>query len=334
MNVHDVLAKVQPPTGVMDAVSEHTYGLLMLPEKNYGPGVAALRSQMTIGGCPTTMPLWDTEEGIHADGDGYKSNWISETDVAQVTRDVITALSVGSQRLFWFSADNSPTYGFAVTFGEMTPRPRLAILNGCASMLEGLTFQKSYIPSGKTTYAHMFKGTNVQSASVGVCAIWNNSSAMSVSLAFGASKLQAFDTMGNAIAVTGNSTSATIPIPVQRPTFLQCAGPDYTAFDAAISGMAITAISPVTITTKPVVGGVQVTVTGALAVPADGIVSLVPAAARTPVGWPSPQHFQGLAMGTSITLRFSLPNKAGVKQVQVVCGDRQLVTATVPYSGH
>ena len=37
VNVHDVLAKVQPPTGVMDAVSEHTYGLLMLPEKNLVP---------------------------------------------------------------------------------------------------------------------------------------------------------------------------------------------------------------------------------------------------------------------------------------------------------
>ena len=178
---------------------------------------------MTIGGCPTTMPLWDTEEGIHADGDGYKSNWISETDVAQnYVRDVITALSVGSQRLFWFSADNSPTYGFAVTFGEMTPRPRLAILNGCTSMLEGLTFQKSYIPSGRPRTRHMFKGTNVQSASVGVCAIWNNSSAMSVSLAFGASKLQAFDTMGNAIAVTGNSTienpdaRATADVPAMR----------------------------------------------------------------------------------------------------------------------
>ena len=56
----------------MDAVSEHTYGQLMLPEKNYPLEVAALRAVMTAGGCPTNMPIWDTEQGIHADGDGYK----------------------------------------------------------------------------------------------------------------------------------------------------------------------------------------------------------------------------------------------------------------------
>ena len=80
--------------------------------------------------------------------------------------------SQGSQRFFWFSADNPPTYGFSVTFGDYIPRPRLAALNACASFLEGMTYQKSYIPSGKTTYAYMFKGT-----SNGVCVMWNTDSA-------------------------------------------------------------------------------------------------------------------------------------------------------------
>ena len=199
VNVQAVLAN--GTASEMDAVSEHTYSLLMLPEKNYGPGVAPLRTVMTAGGCPTTMPLWDTEEGIHADGDGYKTTWMTETDVAQYyARDVICAAVQGSQRFFWFSADNPPTYGFSVTFGDYIPRPRLAALNACASFLEGLTYQKSYIPSGKTTYAYMFKGT-----SNGVCVMWNTDSAASVTLAIPASEISAFDTMGNAIPVTGST---------------------------------------------------------------------------------------------------------------------------------
>ncbi len=107
VNVQSVLAN--GTAGQMDAVSEHTYGQLMLPEKNYPIAVSALRTVMTAGGCPTTMPIWDTEQGIHADGDGYKTTWMSEADVAQFyARGVLTAASQGSKRFFWFSADNAP----------------------------------------------------------------------------------------------------------------------------------------------------------------------------------------------------------------------------------
>ncbi len=327
VDVQDVLAN--GTAGDMDAVSEHTYAWIMLPEKNYAPGVTALRTVMTNGGCPATMPIWDTEEGIDADGDGYEINWMSETNVAQYyARDVIIAASQGSQRFFWFTADNPPTDGFAVTFGDSyTPRPRLAALNACASFLEGLTFQHSYIPSGKNTYAHVFKGTNT-----GACAIWNTVSGMTVTLAMAAGKVQAFDTMGNAIPVTGGSTNAMIQIPLQRPTFLQCAIGDYNTLDTALSTMQITAVSPVTITASPVAGGVQVTLTGASSVPVDGIVSLVSAQPPPPAGWPAAQRFQGLASGQSQTLRFTLPARAAVSQIQVTTGDRQLQTVTVPYA--
>ena len=123
-------------------------------------------------------------------------------------------------------------------------------------------------------------------------------------------------------------------MPSNGPTFLQCAVADYSALDTAVVGHADHGLSPVTITASPVVGGIQVTLTGASSVPADGIVSLVPAASKTPTGWPPPQRFQGLAIGQSITLRFSVPNKAGVKQISLVCGDRQLMTVTVQYIGH
>ncbi len=90
VNIQAVLAN--GTAGDMDAVSEHPYSFLMLPEKNYPIGVPPLRTVMTAGGCPTTMPIWDTEEGIHADGDGYMTTWLSEADVAQYyARDVISA---------------------------------------------------------------------------------------------------------------------------------------------------------------------------------------------------------------------------------------------------
>ena len=59
------------------------------------------------------------------------------------TRDVITAVAAGSQRFFWFSADDTPEYGFTVFFGDYVPRPRLAALAACASFIEGTTFQKT-----------------------------------------------------------------------------------------------------------------------------------------------------------------------------------------------
>ena len=70
-----------------------------------------------------------------------------------------------------------PTFGFSVTFGSYIPRPRLAALAACASFIEGTTFQKTYNPDSNT-FAHMFKGTTT-----GVCAFWNTSTPMQLTLA-------------------------------------------------------------------------------------------------------------------------------------------------------
>ncbi len=326
MNIQAVLAN--GTAGDMDAVSEHPYSFLMLPEKNYPIGVPPLRTVMTAGGCPTTMPIWDTEQGIHADGDGYKTTWMSETDVAQFyARDVISALVQGSQRFFWFSADNHPTVGFSVTFGDYIPRPRLAALNACASFIEGTTFQKTHNPDSNT-YAHMFKGTTT-----GVCAFWNTSTPMQLTLAISPSKLQAFDTMGNAIPITGTTTS-TIQVAAQRPTYLQCNVGDYTAMDTAVSGATVTNVCTVNIAASPMAGGVRVTLTGASPTPVDGIVDLIAAASPTPKGWPAAQWFQGLTLGQSQSFTFMLPANAAASQVRVRCGNRRMITSTVPYTVH
>jgi hypothetical protein len=326
VNMTDVLAN--NTAQYVDAVSEHPYSQTLLPEKNYPVEMASVRAIMTTGGCPTNMPIWHTEQGIHADGDGFKVKTLSEADVAQLyTRNVITAASQGSQRFFWFSSDDTPEYGYTVFYGDYVPRARLAALAACASFIEDTTFQKTYKPDGNTM-AHMFQGTTT-----GVCAFWNTITPMQFTLAISPSKLQAFDTMGNAIPITGATTS-TIQVAAERPTFLQCAIADYSALDTAVSGAQVANVSTVNIAMTPIVGAVRVTLTGASPLPVDGIVDLIAAASATPKGWPAAQHFQSLGLGQSQSFTFVVPAKAGIGQVRVRCGDRRILETKVAYKAH
>lgn len=310
----------------MDVVSEHTYGQVMQPESGYPTQVAAVRSIMNSGGA-ASKPIWDTEQGVVGDDDGYSVPSNSEADVAALlTRNIVTAASLGESKFFWFSAQCSPTYGYAVFFENYIPRPRLAALNACASFLEGATYQKSYNPS-TTTYAHLFKGTTA------ACVVWNTATALSLSLPIDASKLQAFDTMGNSISVSGSLTKAAVQIPVRRPVYLKCALGDYDLLNSALAGMQAMNVYPVTVTARRATGGIQVTLTGTSSSLVDGIVDLIPAAARTPMGWPAAQHFQSLALGQSTTLTFVVPKTTPVKAVHVSVGDRQAQDLMVPCTG-
>jgi hypothetical protein len=312
---------------MMDVVSEHTYGQVMQPETGYPPQVATVRNIMNTYGAGS-KPIWDTEQGVVGDDDGYSTPSVSEADVAQLyTRNIVTAASQGESKFFWFSAQCSPTYGYAVFFENYIPRPRLLAPNACASFLEGATYQKSYQPSNTTTYAHLFRGANA------VCVVWNTATAVSLSLPITASKLQAFDTMGNAISVVASSGKAAVRIPANRPVYLKCALGDYDLLDSALAGMQGTNLFPVTVTARAATGGVQVTLTGASASLVDGIVELIPAAAQKPAGWPAPQHFQSLAFGQSTTLTFLVPKTTPVRMIHVSVGDRQMQDLMLPYAG-
>ena len=314
--------------GKMDAVSAHAYGQLMQPETGYPAAVSALRATMTTGGCPTSMPIWHTEQGISADGDGYKAKALSEADVAQLlTRNYVSAVAAGSQRFFWFSTDNTPEYGATVFYGDYVPRARLGALAACASFIEGTTFKKTCNPDSNT-YAHLFQGS-----STGVCVFWNKVTPMQLTLAISPSKVQAFDTMGNAIPITGTTTS-TVQVGSERPTFLQCAIADYSALDTAVSGATVANVCTVSVAMTPIVGAVQVTLTGASPTPVDGIVDLIAAASSTPKGWPAAQHFQSLGLGQSQSFTFAVPAKEGISQVRVRCGDRRMIETRFAYKAH
>ncbi len=314
----------------MSAVSDHAYSEIMTPEASIPGEISGIQSTLSAGGA-AGKPIWLTEEGMVSDGDGYTLPSVSEPDAAQIyVRDVVTAWTQGVPRFFWFDADVTPTYGATVLYGNYVPRPRLTALAACASLLDGTTYQKSYIPSGANYYAHMFNGTN-SNGSCGVCVVWNSVTGMSLNLPIAAGKLQAFDTMGNPITVSG-TTSATVQVPTARPTYLQCALSDYSLLDSAVSGMTVTPLSPVTITAVPVAGGVEVTLTGASYNSVEGTVSLVSAQQPAPAGWPAAQHFQSLGLGQSQSFRFSLPATATVSQVQVTAGDLRMQQFTVPYT--
>ena len=126
--------------------------------------------------------------------------------------------------------------------------------------------------------------------------------------------------------------TATFQMPAFRPTYVQVAAADYNALNTALGNMQIAGANPVTITASPVVGGVQVTLTGISAAPIDGILSLIAAATPQPAGWPAAQRVGGIAIGQSQTYRFTLPAKAAVKSVQLQFGDEGLQTITVPYA--
>jgi hypothetical protein len=315
----------------LDVLSDHAYAETMLPDKNYPIQMAAIKSAMSGGGAGG-KPIWHSEQGIVSDGDGYTLPSVSEQDTAQLyVRNIVTAISQGSQRFFWFSMDSTPMFGYSIFYGNYAPRPRLAALNACASFIDGVPCQKSYTPSGANTYGYMFMGT-----STATCVIWNSVSAMTLTLAIAPSKLQVFDTMGNAVTVgsANGGASSTIQLAAEYPAYIQCAIGDYSTLDSALSGMQVTSLSPISVAATPVVGGVQVTITGVSPAPVDGIVSLLPTASKTPNGWPPAQRFQGLALGQSTTLRFTVPNRAGIASVQVLVGNRQLATFTFPYVGH
>ena len=138
--------------------------------------------------------------------------------------------------------------------------------------------------------------------------------------------------MGNAIPITGTSTS-TVQVAAERPTFLQCSNANYSTLNTALSKATVTPVPTVNIVMTSTAGGVVVTLTGASPTAVDGIIDLLPAASTTPKGWPPAQHFQELAQGQSQSFTFVVPAEATVGQVRLRCGDRWMTTTTMRAPG-
>jgi hypothetical protein len=310
---------------LMDLVSEHSYGQLNSPEADLPARMKEVRDLLRAAGAE--KPIWHTEQGVTADGDGYMASVMSEAEAASLyVRNLVTCSSLGVGKYFWFSAQTSPTYGMAVFYENYIPRPRLTALNACASFIEGLTYQKSFNP-GAGAYAHLYRGASA------VCVAWNINAPMRLSLPLPSDKVKAFDTMGNPVQVVAEKDRAVVEFPVDRPIYLRCAGGDYPLLEKAVADAEVAYPDPVIVTANASSRGIEVKVTSRSRTAQDGVVDLVSVEGKTPAGWPPAQHFESLGPGESKSFSFAMPDKSGVREVRVRVGDWQMQEVKASVSG-
>jgi len=119
----------------MDAISYHSYGQLGRPFEEME--VMAEEDEAVRKQYRTPKRVWHTEQGTQSDGMGFMPSSQSEKDCAvNLTQGYLSALGSGVERFFWFSAQTSVRYGWAVYYESYIPRPRLIALNGLARMLK------------------------------------------------------------------------------------------------------------------------------------------------------------------------------------------------------
>ncbi len=306
----------------MDVVSEHSYSQIERPEANLPKQTAAVRAILAANG--GDKPIWHTEQGVGGDDDGYMAPSLCEADVAALyTRNLVTLRALGIGKYFWFSAQTSPTYGWAVFYENYIPRPRLAALNACASFLEGAAYRRSFAP-GKHAFVHLFEGDGP------VCVAWNLNAPARLLLPRSVESLRAFDLMGNEVPVAAGHHGIEVSLPAERPTYLRCRGGDRAMLEEALAAATMIDLDAVTVTARPAATrstgcpGVQVTLTGRSRTAQDGVVEVLPSAAAAPAEWPAPRHFHSLACGESQSLHFVLPANATAREVRVRVGDRDI----------
>ncbi|MGA2033908.1 MAG: LamG-like jellyroll fold domain-containing protein [Thermoguttaceae bacterium] len=300
----------------MDVVSEHSYSQIERPEANLPKQTEAVRAILAANG--GDKPIWHTEQGVGGDDDGYMAPSLCEADVAALyTRNVVTLRALGIGKYFWFSAQTSPTYGWAVFYEDYIPRPRLAALNACASFLEGTAYRRSFA-AGKNAFVHLFEGD------APVCVAWNLNAPARLLLPGSVESLRAFDLMGNEVRVVAGHHGIEVSLPAERPTYLRCRAGDRAVLEEALAAAKMIDLDAVAVTARPAAGGVQVTLTGRSRTAQDGVVEVLPSAAAAPAEWPAPQHFHSLASGESRSLNFPLPVNATAREVRVRVGDRDI----------
>jgi polysaccharide biosynthesis protein PslG len=319
-------AGVEPPfikdtlalgvAGTMDIVSEHSYAQLKQPETHLTKRMEEVRALLAANGCEN-KPIWHTEQGNGGDDDGYMAPSESDADGAALfMRNIVVGRAVGIAKNFWFSAQTSPTYGYAVFYEDYVPRPKLAALNACATFIEGTTYRKTFRP-GKSAYAYLFEGKQP------VCAVWNLNGPARLTLPTPIDSLRAYDMMGNEFPIEVLQHHGTeVLLPAERPVYLSVAAGRYAALEKAIAEAKAVDVPPVAVKTSAAEGGISVTVSNQSRSPQDGVVELLPPAGDTAVGAPAAQHFQSLKPGESKTFKFTAPGKPAVR---VRVGDREML---------
>ncbi len=172
----------------MDVVSDHVYGALG------NPAVAMPERMATygkiLGEQGLKMPVWDSEQGTGADGEGFLDLSSEEACAGELVQGYVAALAAGVEKYFWFSAQTSPYYGWFVFYGDYVPRPRLIALNALVAALDGARFRERVDLPG--AWAYVFEKTGGA-----VACLWSAAEPVSLPLPRGA---LASDLYGNPVA--------------------------------------------------------------------------------------------------------------------------------------
>jgi hypothetical protein len=174
----------------MDVISVHSYSELTRPFERMANLAAEVNDE--AGKFGSTKRVWHTEQGSGADGMGYLASAQTEEQCAvNLVQGYLSALATGAEKFFWFSAQTTPRYGWAVFYEDYVPRPRLVALNGLARVLKGRRVTgRTELGDGKVACVLM------DGKAGAAAALWNLDDAMTVRLP-PASRATWADMLGN-----------------------------------------------------------------------------------------------------------------------------------------
>ncbi len=186
----------------LDVLSHHSYSALTQPfvaEEKLQQETLDLLKQATVN-----VPIWHSEQGSGADGAGYLGMAATEEACAvNLVQSYLSTLATGVQKFFWFSAQTSPTYGWAVYYEDYIARPRLVALNGLARLLQGREV-KGRLPLAEGRVA----GVLLDGPAGPAAAVWNLRDSLTLTVA--GRGLEAADMLCNPLPSSGEKQALSL----------------------------------------------------------------------------------------------------------------------------
>ncbi len=202
----------------LDVLSHHSYA--QLPQPFQQMSRLAEDTDAVLKQFGATPRVWHSEQGQGADGLGYVGIGLTETQCAAgLVQAYLSALATGVEKFFWFSAQTSPTYGWAVFYEDYTPRPRLVALNGLARLLRGRrVVERLALPEGAPACV-LLDGEAGAAA-----ALWNLGDNLLLRLPDEAGALRALDLLANPLPGEGGAAPRELALRSGQPLYLLAPG--------------------------------------------------------------------------------------------------------------
>jgi len=226
----------------MDIMAMHSYAQIGRPFEQMQNLADAVQRLVKEYGPPNRV--WHTEQGSRCDGVGYRASSQTEEQCAvNLAQCYLSALSTGVEKFFWFSAQTTPTYGFAVFYENYVPRPRLVALNGLARVLKGRRV------TGRTTLGDGRVACVLMDGPAGAAAaLWNLDETMTVRLPEGARAVWV-DMLANPVKPEG--PAGTHELRLGRPLYILTERPGQERLDDMLQRAEVNVRMPVALQARP-----------------------------------------------------------------------------------